>query len=111
MFFMTVLSDQAGLWEASWEQRWAPREGQLIENILSYPENWTVDAAGAIVSVTPASRPSSATKSRMTPMPDICASCRRQQIPALRLGHLVTPTLLQRRNSSKAESERLVKMA
>ncbi|CCE04618.1 hypothetical protein BRAS3843_110001 [Bradyrhizobium sp. STM 3843] len=38
-----------------WGAHGAYREGQLIRDILSNPQDWTVDAAGAIVPVTPQS--------------------------------------------------------
>ena len=38
----------------AWAAHGAYREGQLIRDILSHPENWSVDAAGAIVPVMPA---------------------------------------------------------
>jgi hypothetical protein len=43
----------------AWGAHGAYLEGHVIRNILSHPENWTVDAAGAIVPVTPAPTPPS----------------------------------------------------
>jgi hypothetical protein len=44
----------AGALGGAWVAHGAYRESQLIGNILSHPDNWTVDAAGAIVPVTSA---------------------------------------------------------
>ena len=51
----------AGALGGAWAAHGAYHEGQLIGNILSHPENWTVDAAGAIVPVTSAPNLSSDT--------------------------------------------------
>ena len=51
----------AGTLGGAWAAHGAYREGQLIGNILSHPENWTVDAAGAIVPTPPAQNLSSDT--------------------------------------------------
>jgi hypothetical protein len=53
--FLAPLGALAGGWAA----HGAYRQGQLIQNILSQPENWSVDAAGAIVPVTPDPHPPS----------------------------------------------------
>jgi hypothetical protein len=44
---------EAGSLGGAWVANGAYRQGQLIKNILTHPENWTVDAAGAIVPVLP----------------------------------------------------------
>src|SRR5579871_3690778 len=43
----------AGAVGGAWTANGVYREGQLIKNIFTHPENWTVDAAGAIVPVLP----------------------------------------------------------
>jgi hypothetical protein len=54
----------AGALAGGWGAHGAFLEGQFIRDILSHPENWTVDAAGAIVPMPPApARPSSADES------------------------------------------------
>lgn len=45
------LLEAPGALAGGWAGHGVYREGQLIGNILSHPENWTVDAAGAIVPV------------------------------------------------------------
>ena len=57
-----ALGAEAGALGGAWAAHGAYREGQLIKNILTYPENWTVDAAGAIVLVMPAPNPPSDTE-------------------------------------------------
>ena len=52
----------AGALAGAWAAHGAYREGELIRNILSHPENWTVDAAGAIVPAMPAPNPPSDTE-------------------------------------------------
>lgn len=49
-----VALGSAGALAGGWGAHGAYRGGQLIKEILSHPENWTVDAAGAIVPVMPA---------------------------------------------------------
>jgi hypothetical protein len=49
----------AGALAGGWAAHGTYREGQLIRDILSHPENWTVDAAGAIVPVTQDQSPAS----------------------------------------------------
>ena len=44
---------EAGSLGGAWVANGTYRQGQLIKNILTHPENWTVDAAGAIVPVLP----------------------------------------------------------
>jgi hypothetical protein len=55
----SALLEPVGTLAGGWAAHGGYREAQLIGNILSHPENWTVDAAGAIVPVTPAPNPSS----------------------------------------------------
>jgi len=43
----------AGSLAGAWAAHGAYREGQVINNIITHPENWSVDAAGAIVPVLP----------------------------------------------------------
>jgi hypothetical protein len=55
----SALLGPVGTLAGGWAAHGGYREGQLIGNILSHPENWSVDAAGAIVPVTPAPNPPS----------------------------------------------------
>ncbi len=61
-----------GALAGAWAAHGAYRGGQLVRDILSHPENWTVDAAGAIVPATqdqaPASGANSLARAKPTPL-------------------------------------------